>query len=54
VNVGVLFVKHGRNRQRGRPKRRWDNNIKMVLKCIVCVWAWTELIGFRVGISQDF
>jgi hypothetical protein len=50
VDVGVLFVKHGRNRKRGRPTRRWENNIKMFLKCIVCVRAWTELIRLRVAI----
>ena len=32
----------------GRPRRKWNDNIKMVLQKVG--WgAWTGLIGFRIG-----
>jgi hypothetical protein len=34
----------------GRPRRRWENNIKMDLRQDGMVW--TGLIRFRIGISE--
>jgi len=37
----------------GRPKRKWEDNIKISPQKIVRGWrgAWTGLIWFRVGTS---
>jgi hypothetical protein len=32
----------------GRPKRRWEDNIKMDIQELGC-GAWTGLIWFRIG-----
>ena len=34
--IGFWFRKPEGNRQRGRPRRRWEDNIKMDIKEIVC------------------
>jgi len=33
----------------GRPRRRWENNIKMDLLEVGCEGAWYELIWLRIG-----
>jgi hypothetical protein len=33
----------------GRPRHRWEDNIKMDLQEGGCGGAWTGLIGFRIG-----
>jgi len=45
--ISVLEGKHEGKRPLGRPKRRWDDNLKMNLQEIG--WgAWTGLIWLRV------
>lgn len=34
----VLVVRHGGRRTFVKPKRRWDDNIKIYHKKIECVW----------------
>ena len=44
----VLVGKPERKRPLGRPRRRWEDNIKMDLKEVG--WgAWTGLIWLRIG-----
>jgi hypothetical protein len=44
----ILVGKPEGKRPLVRPRRRWDNNIKMVLQEVG--WgAWTGLIWFRIG-----
>jgi hypothetical protein len=33
----------------GRPRRRWEDNIKMDLQEVGWGGAWTELIWLRIG-----
>jgi hypothetical protein len=33
----------------GRPRRRWDVNIKTGLKEVVCVCVWPGSIWLRIG-----
>jgi hypothetical protein len=35
-NVRVLMAKPERKRTMGRPKRRWEDNIKMDLQEVLC------------------
>jgi hypothetical protein len=45
---GVLVGRPEGRRPLGRPKRRWDDNIKMDLQEVG--WgAWTGLIWLRIG-----
>jgi hypothetical protein len=37
VNIGFWFRKTEGNSQRGRPRRRWEDNIKMDLNDTVCM-----------------
>ena len=41
-----LVGKHGGKRPLGRPRRRWEDNIKMDLQE---VWVWTGSIWLRIG-----
>jgi hypothetical protein len=44
----VLVGRPGRRRQLGRPRRRWEDTIKMDLQEVG--WgAWTGLIWLRIG-----
>jgi hypothetical protein len=45
---GVLVGKPEGRRPLGRPRRRWDYNIKMDFQEVGC-GAWTGLIWFRKG-----
>jgi hypothetical protein len=45
----VLVKKHGGRRPFGRPRRRWEDNIKMDLQEVGCVGAWTGLSWLRMG-----
>jgi hypothetical protein len=36
-------------RSLGRPRRRWEDNIKMDLQEMECGGAWTGLIWLRIG-----
>jgi hypothetical protein len=49
-NLGIRFRvgKHKGKRPFGRPKRRWEDNIKMDLKA-VGRRAWTGSIWLRIG-----
>jgi hypothetical protein len=46
----ILVGKSEGKRQLGRPRRRWEDNIKMDLREIGWV-VWTGLIWFRIGTS---
>jgi hypothetical protein len=37
VNIAFWFGKPEGNRQRGRPRRKWEDNINMDINDIVCV-----------------
>jgi hypothetical protein len=43
----VLVGKTEGKRPLGRPRHRWEDNIKMVFQEVR--WAWTELIWLRKG-----
>ena len=45
----VLVDKPGGRRPLGRPRRRWEDNIKMDLQEVGCVGAWTGLSWLRIG-----
>ena len=36
-------------RQLGRPRRRWEDNIKMDLQEVGCGGVWTGLSWLRIG-----
>jgi len=44
----VLVGKPERKRPLGRPRRRWDDNIKMDLQEVGC-GIWTGSIWLRIG-----
>jgi hypothetical protein len=44
----VLVGKREGKRPMGRPRRRWEDNIKMDLK-EVGFWGWTGLSWLRIG-----
>ena len=44
----VLVGKPEGKRPFGKPRRRWEDNIKVVLQEVGC-GAWTELIWLRTG-----
>jgi len=46
----VLVGKLGGKRPLGRPRRRWEDNIKMDLQEVGC-GAWTGSIWLRIGIG---
>jgi hypothetical protein len=41
----VLLGKPGGTRQLGRPRRRWEDNIKMDLQEVGCIGVWTDRSG---------
>jgi hypothetical protein len=45
---GILVAKSVRRRQLGKPRRMWEDNIKMYLRKIGFA-VWIELIWPRVG-----
>jgi len=45
----VLLGKPGGKRPLGRPRHRWEDNIKMDLQEVGCVGAWTGLSWLRIG-----
>ena len=51
VAYGVLVGKPDGKRPLGRPRRRWEDNIKMDLQ-EVDVEAWTGSIWLRIGTSR--
>jgi hypothetical protein len=44
----VLVVKPEGKGQLGRPRRKWEDNIKMYLQEVGC-GVWTGLIWHRIG-----
>jgi hypothetical protein len=48
----VLVGKPEGKRPLGRPRRRWEDNIKMDLQEFGCRGVWTELIWFRIGTGR--
>jgi hypothetical protein len=44
----VVVGKPKKKRPLERPKRRWEDNIKMNIQEVGC-GTWTELIWFRIG-----
>jgi hypothetical protein len=40
----VLVGKREGNGPLGRPRRRWESNIKMDLKEVGCGWVWIGLM----------
>jgi len=44
----VLVGKPEGKRSLGRPRSRWEDNIKMDLQEVVC-GVWTGLFWFRIG-----
>jgi hypothetical protein len=48
----ILVRKHEGNRPLGRHKRRWKDNIKMVLQEVGC-WGMTGFIWPRVGTGGE-
>jgi hypothetical protein len=47
----ILVGRPEGRRPLGRPRRRWEDNIKMDLQEVGCVGAWTGLIWLRIGTS---
>jgi len=48
VHTGSWWERPDGKRPRGRPRRRWGDNIKMYLKAVE--WrAWSGLIWLRTG-----
>ena len=45
---GVLVEKPKEKRQLGRPRHRWEDNIKMDIQGVRGV-AWTRLIWLKIG-----
>ena len=48
----VLVGKHEGKRPLGRPRRRWEDNIKMDLQEVGWEDAWTGLIWLEIGTSD--
>jgi hypothetical protein len=46
--IRVLVGKPEGNRLLGRPRRRWEDNIKMDLQEVGC-GVWTGSMWFRIG-----
>jgi hypothetical protein len=46
----VLVGKPEGKRPLERPRRRWDNGIKMDLREIVWGWGWSGLTWLRIGV----
>ena len=46
----VLVGKHEGKRPLGRPRRRWENNIKMDLQEVGTGWSWLRIgtVGGRL------
>jgi hypothetical protein len=43
INVlGVIVRKHEGKRLLTEPRRRWENNIKMDVRRMSCIFVWTE------------
>jgi len=52
---GAYWVLGGRphgKRQLGRPRRRWENNIKWNFKTLEEEEAWAELMWLRIAIDS--
>jgi hypothetical protein len=49
VAYGVLVGKHEGKRPLGRPKRRWDDNMKMDLQEVGWGMNWIDLAPDRDG-----
>ena len=47
----VVVGKPQGKRRLGRPRRRWEDNIKWILNRSVG-WAWTMLLSLRIGTSD--
>jgi hypothetical protein len=47
ISVYIFFMQ--KERSLGRPRRRWEDNIKMDLREMR--WLWTGLIWLRIGTS---
>jgi hypothetical protein len=45
----ALVGKPEGRRSLGRPRRRWEDNIKMDLREVGWGWAWTGSIWLRIG-----
>jgi hypothetical protein len=45
----ILVRRPEGRRSLGRPRRRWEDNIKMDLQEVGWGWAWTELIWSMIG-----
>jgi hypothetical protein len=50
---GVLVVKHEWKRSLGRPRRRWEDNIKIDLQEVECV-AWTRSSWLRIVTGDGY
>jgi len=48
-SFGILVGMPERKRPLGRPRRRWEDNIKMHLQEVGCGGAWAGLMWLRVG-----
>jgi hypothetical protein len=48
-SVNVLVVKPGGKKRLGRPRRRWEDEVRMDLRKIVLGGIWSEFIWFRIG-----
>jgi hypothetical protein len=46
----VLVGKREGKRPLGRPRRRWEDNIKIIFRKWE-MWVWTGLIWLRIGIG---
>ena len=47
----VVVGKPQGKRRLGRPRRRWEDNIKWILNRSIG-WAWTALLSLWVGTSD--
>jgi len=48
---GIMVGKSEGKRPLGRPRRKWEDNIKMDLRERGWVSVWTEFIWVRIGTS---
>jgi hypothetical protein len=48
----VLAEKSEVKKPLGRPRRRWQDDIKMDVQC--GIWGWTGLIWLRIGTGGGY
>jgi len=49
----ILVGKPEGNKPLGRPRRRWEDNIKMDLQEVGCGWVWTGSSWLKIGRGNE-